>query len=260
MHGDYDVDGVCATALAVEVLRLLGGEVEPFLPSRFEHGYGVAVASVEAFAAAGAGLLITVDCGIAAPEAVARARELGRFVVTDHHRPGAVLPDAPIVASRVPSGGQERLDLGAEQAQHLDAERGRAHAVDVVVAVHDDACARRRSRPRSACRPRPCRRARTGREAARRCPGTRVAAGGVRQAAPDEHLGGHALHPELGRERAHPIPGQHAGIVSDAGTQPISAPGRTPPCAAGGGRGSRPSTSTCRMRPSSSRSRGAGPW
>ena len=105
VHGDYDVDGVCATALAVEVLRLLGGEVEPFLPSRFEHGYGVAVASVEAFAAAGAGLLITVDCGIAAPEAVARARELGLdVVVTDHHRPGAVLPDAPIVASRVPSG------------------------------------------------------------------------------------------------------------------------------------------------------------
>ena len=48
VHGDYDVDGVCATALAVEVLRLLGAEVEPFLPSRFEHGYGVAVASVEA--------------------------------------------------------------------------------------------------------------------------------------------------------------------------------------------------------------------
>ena len=55
VHGDYDVDGVCATALAVEVLRLLGAEVEPFLPSRFEHGYGVAVASVEALAAAGAG-------------------------------------------------------------------------------------------------------------------------------------------------------------------------------------------------------------
>jgi single-stranded-DNA-specific exonuclease len=105
VHGDYDVDGVCATALAVEVLRLLGAEVEPFLPNRFEHGYGVAVASVEAFAAGGAGLLITVDCGIAAPEAVARARELGlAVVVTDHHRPGPVLPDAPIVASRVPSG------------------------------------------------------------------------------------------------------------------------------------------------------------
>ena len=43
VHGDYDVDGVCATALAVEVLRLLGAEVEPFLPSRFEHGYGVAI-------------------------------------------------------------------------------------------------------------------------------------------------------------------------------------------------------------------------
>ena len=67
---------MCATALAVEVLRLLGAEVEPFLPSRFEHGYGVAVETVEALAAGGAGLLITVDCGITAPEAVARAREL----------------------------------------------------------------------------------------------------------------------------------------------------------------------------------------
>ncbi len=105
VHGDYDVDGVCATALGVEVLRLLGAEVEPFLPSRFKHGYGVAVASVEELALGGAGLLLTVDCGIAAPEAVARARELGMdVVVTDHHRPGEVLPDAPIVASRVPSG------------------------------------------------------------------------------------------------------------------------------------------------------------
>src|SRR4051794_40819652 len=105
VHGDYDVDGVCATALAYEVLTLLGAEVETFLPSRFETGYGVAVETVEALAASGAGLLITVDCGITAPEAVARAREVGLdVVVTDHHRPGDLLPAAPIVASRVPSG------------------------------------------------------------------------------------------------------------------------------------------------------------
>ncbi|HET6172149.1 MAG TPA: single-stranded-DNA-specific exonuclease RecJ [Gaiellales bacterium] len=105
VHGDYDVDGVCSTALAVEVLRLLGAEVEPFLPSRFETGYGVAIETVEALAAAGTGLLITVDCGITAPEAVARARELSLdVVVTDHHRPGVLLPDAPIVATRTPSG------------------------------------------------------------------------------------------------------------------------------------------------------------
>jgi single-stranded-DNA-specific exonuclease len=105
VHGDYDVDGVCATALAVEVVRLLGGEVEAFLPSRFEHGYGVAVETVEMLAAGGAGLLITVDCGITAPEAVARARQLSLdVVVTDHHRPGDVLPEAPIVASRTTAG------------------------------------------------------------------------------------------------------------------------------------------------------------
>jgi single-stranded-DNA-specific exonuclease len=105
VHGDYDVDGVCATALAVEVLRLLGGEVESFLPSRFEHGYGLAIETVESLAAGGAGLLITVDCGITAVDAVARARELSLdVVVTDHHRPGDALPEAPIVASRTPAG------------------------------------------------------------------------------------------------------------------------------------------------------------
>ena len=87
------------------MLRLLGAEVEAFLPSRFEHGYGVAIETVEALAASGAGLLLTVDCGITATEAVARARELSlAVVVTDHHRPGDVLPDAPIVASRTPAG------------------------------------------------------------------------------------------------------------------------------------------------------------
>jgi single-stranded-DNA-specific exonuclease len=101
VHGDYDADGICATALALLVLRRLGASVEWHLPSRFEEGYGVAMETVERLAAGGVELLLTVDCGITAVEQVARARQLGmRVIVTDHHRPGPQLPDAPRVAVR----------------------------------------------------------------------------------------------------------------------------------------------------------------
>ena len=101
VHGDYDVDGICATALAVLTLRELGAEVEWHLPSRFEEGYGVSRHTLARLAEEGCGLVVTVDCGITAVEEVAEARALGlEVVVTDHHRPGEVLPDCPIVATR----------------------------------------------------------------------------------------------------------------------------------------------------------------
>ncbi len=101
VHGDYDADGVCATALACEVLAACGANVEPFLPSRFDEGYGLATETVERLHEAGCGLLLTVDCGITAVEAAARARALGLdLVITDHHRPAAELPDAPLVVTR----------------------------------------------------------------------------------------------------------------------------------------------------------------
>src|SRR5213080_2339470 len=101
VHGDYDVDGICATVLAVLVLRELGAEVEWHLPSRFDEGYGVSGQTLERLAAEGCGLVLTVDCGITAVEEVQRARELGlEVIVTDHHRAGEELPDCPIVATR----------------------------------------------------------------------------------------------------------------------------------------------------------------
>ncbi|HEY6069199.1 MAG TPA: single-stranded-DNA-specific exonuclease RecJ [Gaiellaceae bacterium] len=101
VHGDYDVDGICATVLAVLVLRELGADVEWHLPSRFDEGYGVSGQTLERLAEEGCGLVLTVDCGITAVEEVRRARELGLdVVVTDHHRPGEELPDCPIVATR----------------------------------------------------------------------------------------------------------------------------------------------------------------
>jgi len=101
VHGDYDVDGICATALAVLALRELGAEVEWHLPSRFDEGYGVSAATLDRLAGEGCGLVLTVDCGITAVAEVAAAKANGlEVVVTDHHRPGEALPDCPIVATR----------------------------------------------------------------------------------------------------------------------------------------------------------------
>ncbi len=98
VHGDYDADGICATALAVLVLRELGADVAWHLPSRFDEGYGIHADTLTRLAEEGCGLVVTVDCGVTAVEEVAHARELGlEVVVTDHHRPGDELPACPVV-------------------------------------------------------------------------------------------------------------------------------------------------------------------
>jgi single-stranded-DNA-specific exonuclease len=100
VHGDYDVDGVAATAVLVRALRTLGADVDWYLPSRIDDGYGLAAGTVARLAERGTDLLVTVDCAITAVEEVAAARAAGLdVVVTDHHAPRADgrLPDAPIV-------------------------------------------------------------------------------------------------------------------------------------------------------------------
>lgn len=98
VHGDYDVDGISATALVVLGLRTLGGDPEWFLPSRFGHGYGLSASAVRSLAAGGPGLLLTVDCGVNYPEEVSLASSLGfDVIVTDHHSLGEVLPDTVVV-------------------------------------------------------------------------------------------------------------------------------------------------------------------
>jgi single-stranded-DNA-specific exonuclease len=100
IHGDYDVDGVCATALLVRALRSLGANVGWFLPDRLEDGYGLGSATIERLVARGTRLLVTVDCGITAVEQVAQAQAAGlETVITDHHAPRAdgSLPACPIV-------------------------------------------------------------------------------------------------------------------------------------------------------------------
>ena len=101
VHGDYDVDGIAATTLAVLLLRELGADVAWHLPSRFDEGYGVRSETLARLADEGCGLVLTVDCGITAVTEVAEAKERGlEVIVTDHHRPGETLPDCPILATR----------------------------------------------------------------------------------------------------------------------------------------------------------------
>jgi single-stranded-DNA-specific exonuclease len=95
VHGDYDVDGQCASALLTRALRLAGADVLPFLPHRLRDGYDFGPAGLEAARAAGASLVITCDCGITAYDTVVAARSAGiGVVITDHHLPGVELPPA----------------------------------------------------------------------------------------------------------------------------------------------------------------------
>src|SRR4051812_43470157 len=99
VHGDYDADGICATALAVLLLRELGADVSWHLPSRFEEGYGLNAGTLTRLAEEGFELVLTVDCGITAVAEVEHARSLGlEVVVTDHHRPAESFPACPVVA------------------------------------------------------------------------------------------------------------------------------------------------------------------
>ena len=100
IHGDYDVDGVCSTAVLVRALRGLGANVDSYLPDRASDGYGLSARTVQRLAARGTRLLVSADCAITAVEEVAVARALGMdVVITDHHaaRADGALPRAPIV-------------------------------------------------------------------------------------------------------------------------------------------------------------------
>lgn len=98
VHGDYDVDGQCASALLTRVLRAAGARAEAFVPHRLRDGYDFGPAGLAAAERAGAKLIITCDCGITAVEAVTAARAAGReVIITDHHLPGDVLPPASAI-------------------------------------------------------------------------------------------------------------------------------------------------------------------
>ncbi len=102
VHGDYDCDGVCSTAILVRSLRELGASCDWYIPDRIRDGYGLSAEAVELLAARGTGLLLTTDCGIGCREEVALARERGmEVIVTDHHEPGETLPECHIIHPRL---------------------------------------------------------------------------------------------------------------------------------------------------------------
>ncbi len=102
VHGDFDADGITATAIVYMGLQSLGAHVDYFIPDRFEDGYGLGESSIEACSAVNADLLITVDCGITAAEYVRILKGLNiDTVITDHHQPGDTLPDAEAIVNPV---------------------------------------------------------------------------------------------------------------------------------------------------------------
>ncbi len=95
IYGDFDVDGVAATAILLETLKALGGNVIPYIPDRLYEGYGLNKPALRALARKGIRLVITADCGIRSVEEARYARQLGLdLIVTDHHSIGPEIPPA----------------------------------------------------------------------------------------------------------------------------------------------------------------------
>lgn len=103
IHGDYDVDGVTSLALLERNLRRLGlTHIVPYIPDRFDEGYGLSLRGIQRAKEEGISLIITVDCGTTALNEIRKANELGiDIIVTDHHEPADVLPDALAVVNPV---------------------------------------------------------------------------------------------------------------------------------------------------------------
>lgn len=98
VYGDYDVDGITGTAILLKCLRLLGAEVNYYVPSRLDEGYGMNHEAVRSLAERGSQVLVTVDCGIASVAEARTAREAGiDLIVTDHHEPAERLPEASAI-------------------------------------------------------------------------------------------------------------------------------------------------------------------
>ncbi len=103
VYGDYDVDGITGTAILVQVLRLMGGQVDFYLPHRLAEGYGLNAEALRQLAADGHQVIVTVDCGISALAEADEAKSLGlELIVTDHHEFKERLPSAILIHPRLP--------------------------------------------------------------------------------------------------------------------------------------------------------------
>jgi len=105
IYGDYDVDGVSATALMVLVLQKYGARVHRYIPNRFDEGYGLNIDSIALLADSGAKVILTVDCGIRSPREAEFAQEKGiDLIISDHHHPKDELPKAYAVVCQKREG------------------------------------------------------------------------------------------------------------------------------------------------------------
>jgi single-stranded-DNA-specific exonuclease len=95
IYGDYDTDGVTATALLVQVLATLGANARPYIPNRFDEGYGLNNAALDSLKEEGVKLVVTVDCGIRSVAEADHAKRIGLdLIISDHHHVGEELPQA----------------------------------------------------------------------------------------------------------------------------------------------------------------------
>ena len=100
IYGDFDADGITATALLVQGLTVLGGKTIPYIPHRLTEGYGLKTAALENLYRQGVSLVISVDCGITALPEVKKAKRMGLdVVITDHHTPLPEIPPAVAVVN-----------------------------------------------------------------------------------------------------------------------------------------------------------------
>lgn len=130
VFGDYDVDGVTATAILLTYLRKQGAQVGFYIPDRHGEGYGLNIAAIEQIATQSK-LLITVDCGITCAAEVARAKELGmRVIVTDHHQLGPQIPECEAVLNPLLGHYPFRRLCGAGVAFKLVQAMGGTEAIE----------------------------------------------------------------------------------------------------------------------------------
>ena len=113
IYGDYDVDGVTATALLVDVLRGLGAEVQAYIPDRFEEGYGLNTGALLQLQNNGVKLVISVDCGVRSVAEAHYCKEIGLdLIITDHHHPDFVIPPAyTVINPKLPDQAYPYPDL-----------------------------------------------------------------------------------------------------------------------------------------------------
>jgi len=134
IHGDYDVDGICSTSILVGALRRAGADCDWIIPDRLADGYGLSATSIPELRQRDTALLITADCGIGSATEVDALLEAGiEAVVTDHHQPGEVLPNCPIVhpvVSGYPFDGLCGAAVAHKLVLALERELGTADAAD----------------------------------------------------------------------------------------------------------------------------------